>query len=158
MKKDKEVKCDLCQELKIRRKVKKIGSFCKCYDCIKIKRLEHREFLKREICGIRKRRTSKEVQEERERETKVPKIKGSKEKRKLKNSHLYLTRVEKEVLFRKYLKQGLVVEEIRKKIKENLKYLSDLTIKLREQRKSEIEVNRIFKEEFAKLLEETKCH
>ena len=50
MKKDKEVKCDLCQELKTRRKVKKIGSFCKCYDCITIKRFAHIDFFMTEIC------------------------------------------------------------------------------------------------------------
>lgn len=159
--KDKEVKCCICNELKPIRKVGKIANgIYKCFDCIRKKRKEHREFLKREICGIRKREgVLREAKEKREKilkikpEPKPQKIKGEKIKRNSRQLHFYLTREEKQLLFKKYIKKGYSYEQSDEKVKEDVKYLSNLVTLLREKQKSEGEINGIFKESFSRLVE-----
>jgi len=151
-----------------------------------MKRKEHREFLKRKILGIRKRedlrregakkRADREVRkqaikEERERKKNqskgqlFPMIKNSKrDKDKKRHSGKgswcifgYLTKPEKEFLYRKYKEREFSNEEIREKISRDVKHLQAFVNNLKEKKKSKEEINRRFKEEFAKLLEELRC-
>ena len=66
---------------------------------------------------------------------------------------LYLTKIEKNFLYKKYEREGLVEEEARKRIKEICKKMGYLVASLRKKKVQEEEINKRFKEEFAKICE-----
>lgn len=72
--------------------------------------------------------------------TKKPKVNG-----------LWLSRVEKNVLFQKYLSQGLSWKDAREKVSGCSEFLSTLVDKLRKKEVSDEEIGIKFKEEFAKM-------
>jgi len=150
MKKDKKNKCNKCGKLFSRRKLKKINNGLLCPECIKKKRKKHREFLKREIIGIRKRR--RKVSEIKKDNPK-PVIKGAKVRRVSRKLHLYLTKQEKQFLYKKHINEGDNQEEALRKVDSCAIRLSKLIKELKEKGKSEEEINRRFKEEFRRLCE-----
>lgn len=82
-----------------------------------------------------------------------PIIKGAKIKKRYFNTGLCLNKIEKQLLFKKYLSLGYSYSESDKKVKEINDYLKNLKDRLKKESKSEEEFNNKFKEEFAKLLE-----
>ena len=62
-----------------------------------------------------------------------------------------LTKVEQEVLFRKYVLE-IGIEEASKKVKKIKEYLKNLVMKLRKKNVSEGDITARFREEFSKLL------
>ena len=123
-----------------------------CSKCYAERRKKHRRFLKRDILHIKKRRTREEI----ERDNKLfpqnpPKMKGEKVRKISRGFHFYLTIEEKQVLFQKYHKLGLDSKEIKEKLKQDAEYLKNYMKKLKVKEKSKEELNRKFKEEFAKL-------
>lgn len=81
-----------------------------------------------------------------------PTIKNSKKNKK--NLSLFLTKEEKQILFRKYIKNGLSYEEADERILGFVKFQKELLIKLKKQNKTEEQINQIFKQEFWKLYQE----
>ena len=161
MKRDGMRTCETCNQSKPLRQIKRINGFKICLDCIRKKRKEHREFLKRKVCGIRKREDMiKESKERKLREQKkvkafFPKIKGAKNIQISKQFHLYLTSDEKKVLYFKALKT-MSSEEANEKVKSLGLRMNKLVVKLRQEIKGEKDLNKRFKEEFAKMCEELK--
>lgn len=141
--------CSRCHILKPKEVVKRINKQWVCKPCLKESKVNHREHLKRDILGIR---------------TKSDQIKEWAEKRKEKEGTLvincsrprslsfFLSQTEKQVLFKKYVKMGLSYDEADQRLKADVNFLRDLVLKLRQQNKSESDINTKFKEEFAKLL------
>jgi len=166
MKRDDKLTCVRCKKSKPRREIKRINGLI-CKQCIVEKRKEHREFLKRKICGIRKKADQiKEWKEKREAKEKnhlfkklfkkntPPKMKGEKKLTKSKQIHFYLTRDEKKVLYFKCKDLGMDSNEANNKIKKLNEEMNKLAIKLRTKIKDEKELNQKFKEEFAKMCED----
>ena len=160
------VHCDKCRTKVARFKhLKKVNEGYLCGKCIKENRDNHREFLRREILGIRKRsdllkewaEKRKAKQEEQERLRKIytpsiPKIKSVKSSRpKISSLGIYITKNEKLVLYKKLVHDGLSSDEANIRIK----LLSEEMVKVKEELKNEVktqeEFNKRFKEEFAKL-------
>ena len=152
MKNDILFECGTCHIEKPKRDIKRINHQIICKSCIKKARYKHREFLKRDILGIRKRNAT------------PPKIKGSNieklssdiiKRQSRKGSWYvfgYLTKVEKLVLYKKYVSQGVNPETANMKIKRDVKYLSEFVEKLRNKKKSDEEIGKKFKEELHKLI------
>jgi len=117
MKRDSKLICERCKKEKPRREIKRLRDGLTCIQCIQEKRKEHREFLKRKVCGIRKREdVMKEAKEKRERKEKnslfkkqivKPIIRGVKKIIRTKQIHLYLTKDEKKFLYFKCINQGM---------------------------------------------------
>ncbi len=147
-----------------------INRVVKCKSCKQKKKLEKKEFFKRNVLGVRKRvdiikewkekrkikRSEKEVtrqaiKEEREKkETKqIPNLLPIKDKIK---TYSYLSSEEKRLLYKKYLKQGYDPETSSLKIKKCADYMTKLREELRTKKVPEEEISSRFKEEFAKLL------
>lgn len=120
-----------------------INKIWRCKNCHKKKKAAHREFLKREVCGIRKRSPNGTRKG-------VPIIKGVKEKRII--PPMGFTFEERQFLFKKYIKSGLSKDEINIKIQKDIDYIKELVNKLRTQQTPEENLNKKFKEEFAKLV------
>ncbi len=165
------VHCDKCGE-KVRRfkDLKKVNEGFLCGKCIKENRAKHREFLRREVLGIRKRsdllkewaEKRKQRKEEQERLRKLyggakPQIKSSKEdKLKINTLGLYLTKDERLFLYKK-LVQGenpLSSEEANKRIKNLTEQMKILIEDLRNKVKTPLEFRKRFDEGFARLIEE----
>ena len=169
--------CALCPEKvnKLKYLVKTKDGFI-CRKCNSKKRLQHREFLKREVLGIRKRsdlekawrekRKLKEaIAKRRKKELKEIKeskftIKGYKAVRVFgRRSHkvsalgLYISRNEKEVLYRILIGKGYSSQEANEHIKLVCEKMSELSVKLNKEKRKKGDLNIIFKEEFAKLIE-----
>lgn len=167
MKNDTPFECGTCHIEKPKRDTKKINKKIICNLCIKKRRDKHKEFIKRDILGIRKRKDllKEWKQKRKEKEEQIPpKIKGSNIE-KLRSDIIkrlsrkgswyafgYLTKVEKLVLYKKYVSQGMNPETASIKIKRDVKYLSEFVEKLRNKKKSDEEIGKKFKEEFAKLI------
>ena len=86
----------------------------------------------------------------------VPKIPGAKRPRSFRGSpyqHLYLTMIEKEILYKKYVSNGLTSDQARERLSKGIKYLSELVLKMKDKGVAEEDINKKFKEEFAKLVE-----
>jgi len=152
-----ERRCDICKNLFPTKKLKKINGW-RCLECNKQKRKEKREYLKREVLGIRKRSDLlKEWKEKRKLNESKPKIKIKTRKENIKDikkikSNNYFTQIEKQFLFRKYYNQGLEKEEIILKIKKNKEYLDNFVKDLITKQTNEEDLNKKFKEEFSKLI------
>ncbi len=142
------------------------GFYCKKHYAEKMKK--HREYLKRDVLGIRTRKQqikdweeARKLKESRKKivSPRLPKIPGSKLNRpspKISPLGMWLTKDERKVLYFKYINQGMDSREANKKLKESVEFLSveflsSLVKKLREKKKTDKQINVIFKEEFAKL-------
>lgn len=148
--------CDKCKKKGKQRLLKNIKDGWYCKSCQGIFRQEHREFLKRDVIGIRKRSDLiKEWEIKRkERELISPKIKGSISRSNSNQLHFYITRDEREFLYRKYIHLGMNPINVEEKIERDVKFLSELIKRLREQKKTDEDINKTFKEQFAKLIME----
>ncbi len=89
-----------------------------------------------------------------EEETKLPKIPGSKVRKKFnKNLRFGLSFNEKKFLLSKHMNHGLDFENAKELVNRDKEYLKEFVKKMKEEKKSGEEMSRKFKEEFAKLLE-----
>lgn len=155
MKRDGEFECGTCHKRKPQRDIKKINKEIVCKLCLRERRQKHREFLKRDVCGIRKRSDLiKEWKEKRKhRERLPPKIKGQRKiGRGTRNPYLgiYLTNLEKYIIYKKYAHLGSeVARERLNKIKD---HFNQMIAKHKEDKKTDEEISKHFKEEFAKLI------
>ncbi len=83
-----------------------------------------------------------------------PKIPGSKVRKKFNTKlRMSLSFEEKKFLLGKHMNLGSNFEDAKEKIKEDQEFLSNFVKKMKEKQKSDEEINRKFKEEFAKLCE-----
>jgi hypothetical protein len=144
-----KITCEYCGKELERKKGKHINHIwsCKKGDCAKKRKKAHREFLRRDVCKIRKR-SPNGTRKKPEKQV-VPKIGGV--KKKVKIPSMFFTKDEKDLLYLKYRKQGLSREECKKRVDEDINYIRDLLRKLRKE-EPEIDLNVRFKEEFAKLI------
>lgn len=89
-----------------------------------------------------------------EKETKFTEIPGSKVRKKYnRNLSHALSWDEKKFLLRKHMNLGASFEKAKEIVNQEKEFLSNYVKKMREKEKSEEEINRGFKEEFAKLCE-----
>jgi len=163
-----KLNCDKCGEkVKKPKHLKKLNGGKLCIKCVKENRKEHREFLRRDVCKIRKRSDIlKEVKEKREKREKlrkivsrqgkpaIPQIKSIRSRPKLSNLGLFIRKNEKLVLYKKLLNSGLDSKEASERVNNLCKQMEVVKENLRNEVKSEKELNVRFKEEFAKMLEE----
>ena len=172
MKSNNKTNCDKCRKEvpKIKGYLKKVNEGFLCKECIRENRKNHREFLRRDILGIRKRsdllkewaEKRKEREEEQERLRKIygdtkPEIKLAKDDRlKINTLGLYLTKDERLFLYKK-LVQGenpLSSEEANKRIKNLTEQMKILIEELRNKVKTPLEFKKRFDEGFARLIME----
>jgi len=164
MRKSPRTNCSKCGS-KVRKfkLLKKINGDFLCKKCVIEKRKLHREFLKRKVMGIRKKTDiMKECKERREREKELRKIVSSKPAikpikkvgRKISGLGLYITKIEKQVLWGKLLKKGLTQQEANERIKQLCNKMVKIREKLKMKVKTTEELNKRFKEEFARLCED----
>jgi len=151
--------CVECNEEFPKNEIKRINKKWICVFCWRKNRDNKRDHLLHTIGGVRRKEDIiKEAKEKRKRifqrvkRAVLPAIKSIKRK-KWAPLGISLTLIERQLLFRKYCSNGLSHQDADKKVKERVKFLKDLVQRLREKRKSEEEINKIFKEEFAKLCE-----
>ena len=154
--KDQLVDCDgLCGNKFKKKQLKRLPSGWFCDVCYRKKREEHREYLKRDILGIRKRADLlKEWEQKRNQRMFLPKIKGSKDQAINKRTNpfkgIWLTKLEKYIIFKKYRHLG--EDFARNKLEEINNTFEKMIDKWREEKKTNEEININFKEEFAKLI------
>lgn len=169
---NKERECDQCGE-KIRFKfIKKIRKNHYCPNCAKEIRIKHREkLLKEEHIADNLEDYNKESQKIRNKEYKerssnkkiqmlstifsktndLPKIENSKKKKP--KTFSYISKEEKQILFRKILNTGHSFTDAKKRTNELVLYLEDFRKTLKEiPNDEEAEIN--WREEFAKVLED----
>lgn len=171
-------KCTNCEKEFNSKELKKINKNFLCKDCYRINRekfrkkciqednceeeikelklKENKEWVEknrvkiRERARLRYKRLNPSAVTYRKGTEKVLKVNGSKEKKE--SIALALTKEDKQLLFKKYIKQGLSYEECIKKIDEINESLKDLGRRLRANLKIKQEdKDKIFKEEFAKI-------
>lgn len=176
MKKDTLSECGTCRIKKPVRDIKRIKKIITCKSCMGKRRDKHREFLKRDILGIRKRSDLiKEWKEKRKLKEAISK-RHAKEMKKIKSSKykiqdvkrerrfgrkpykvsslgLYITRNEKEVLYQILINKSYSSQEANEHIKQMCEKMRELSIKLNKMKREKEEINIIFKEEFAKLID-----
>ncbi len=169
-------KCNTCGKEDKQKSLKKINRELRCRTCDSKKRKEHREFLKREVCGIRKisdlkkewaekRKLKEAISKRRKKELKEIKeskfdIKGYKAVRvfgrksnKVANLSLYITRNEKDVLYRILVNKGYSPKEVNNHIKGISVKMIEHSKKLNKEKRKKEDINIVFKEEFAKLID-----
>ena len=131
------MKCCKCGIKLTRKDAKKLkdGKYCK--KCYIEKRNKNREYLKRNILGIKKRIKPEE------------RFLPLKKEKKVQN---YLTLDEKHLIFSSSIKKGMNGEEAGKRVKDLVNYLRELRTKVKEDKISNRELNERFKEEFGKLI------
>ncbi len=166
MKKNNRSNCDKCRaKVSSPKKLKKVNEGYLCSKCIKKNRDKHREFLRRDILGIRKREDivkewaekRKEREKEQERLRKIygdakPQIKSIKKGgAKISSLSIYITKNEKLVLYKKLVHDGLSSDEANERIKLLSSEMENVRKELKNEVKTQEEFNRRFKEEFAKL-------
>lgn len=149
-------KCSKCKKgVKKFKHLKKTQEGFLCKECYQEKRLKRRKATldychKKGIIGIR--RSKKQIKEDKKREQESPLIKSIRKNfPEISTKGLYITREEKQVLFWKYLKKGYCYEEADKKVKEMCNRMEKFVRKLCIEKKERKEMNRKFKEEFARL-------
>jgi len=157
-------KCDGCGcEVRRLKYLKKLNGGFFCKKCEQKRRKKHREFLKREICGIRKRSDMiKEAKEKREKQSilrkivsALPKIKSIKSKgKKISGLGFHLTKDEKLFMYKNLVNRGLESDAASRRIKNLTEQMQELKERLRNEKLSEVEFNKRFKEGFAKLVED----
>lgn len=138
--------------------LKKIGGKYICKGCYKENRKNHREFLKRKVIKMRKRRSSEEVKEEQKKLNKIyksiiPKIETKTKRQKINSLNLYISKDERLVLYKQLLRNSLNSEQANKRIDNLSIEMSNHLKKLRCEVKSNEELNIRFKEKFAELME-----
>ena len=161
----KKIECDgKCGKKDRRRNLKRIKDSWYCISCQSERRKNHREYLKRDVLHIRKKADiMKEVAERRKRlleeynkrketEPQMPKIKGSKSRSVSNQLHFYITKDERQFLWKKYILMGLSPILANEEIKRDVKFLTEFVEKLRNQKKTDEQISSHFKEEFAKLI------
>lgn len=144
----KDQHCSKCGLFKKARELIFIDKKPICRICIEEIRIDKRNGILKEV----KTQIHKEKEEIRERLKEIsikPKIKPIR-KNYSRGLHFYLTKIEKLFLFRKYAKL-FNEDEARKRVKGCVKYLEEFVVKLKEKRIEDEEINRRFKEEYAKL-------
>jgi len=149
--------CFKCHKKDRQKNLKKLNEGLCCSHCQKELRKNHREFLKRNILHIRKREDlMKEWQIKREQRKNISKIKGSKDTSRIPRTNYYaglwLTKIEKYIIYKKYSTMGWDNEKIKNRYEEIRKIFEERMVKLKEQKKTDEEINKTFKEEFAKLI------
>lgn len=153
--------CGTCHIEKPKREIKRINKEIVCINpCLKERRAKHREYLKRDILGIRKRSdlvkewAEKRKNQEQERQERLPpKIKGQKKTgRGSRNPYvgIYLTSVEKQIIYKKYAHLGL--DFAKERLNKITTHFNQMIAKKKEEGKTTEELNKTFKEEFAKLI------
>lgn len=152
---DIKFECGTCHKHKPRREIKRINKEIVCNSCKKERRLKHREFLKRDILGIRKRSDLvKEWEEKRKNQPRLPpKIRGQKKTgRGSKNPYLgiYLTSVEKYIIYKKYAHLG--EDFAKERLHKITEHFNQMITQCKEKERTDEEINKTFKEEFAKLI------
>jgi len=65
---------------------------------------------------------------------------------------IHLKKEERQLLWRKYINNGLSYDEADFKVKSTIKYLNDLVDRLRKQNKPELDIQERFAREFEKLI------
>jgi len=158
--------CIECHEEFTKKKIQRIKINGKkqwmCVFCKRKRRDKKRDILLHTVGGVRRKEDI--INEAKEKSKRIfsfqrvkraifPSIKSVRPKKRVSVLGMYLTREEKQILFKKYLSNGLNPEEADKKVKERVGFLLNLIQKLRAEKKSEGEINKRFKEEFAKLCE-----
>ncbi len=159
MKKNKfKTNCEKCgKDVRRFKNLKKIGGKYICNGCDKENRKNHREFLKRKVIGIRKRRSSEEVKEEQKKLNRIyksiiPEIETKTKRQKINSLNLYLSKNERLVLYKQLLRNGLNSKQANKRIDNLSEEMSNHLKKLRCEVKSDEELNKRFKEKFAELI------
>jgi hypothetical protein len=139
-------KCVICNK-EFDKEIKRINKEWICSKCYIQKKKNHREYLKREVLGIKKRSLGK-IKEQPKPEIKKQK---SSEIKSIKINN-YFTITEKQFLFRKYYKKGLSKEEIIIRVNKDKEYLDNFVKDLMKQEKQKEEISKKFREEFSKLI------
>jgi hypothetical protein len=165
--------CFNCRDEHRRRNLKRIKDKYYCRSCAKQIREKHREETI-EQTGIREELTKLKSKMCRESKAKhhKPKIVHQKAPKRVKTASVeppkpknskrksnyfkipYLTRAERQILWKKYINQGFSNEEANQKIKEFTDYQTKLFYKLKEQKKTESEMGQRFREAFWKVCQE----
>ena len=154
-----KLNCEECNKaVKRFRDLKKIGGKYICSECVKENRKKHREFLRREVIKIKKRRSPEEIKEEQKKLNRIyksiiPKIETKNKRQKINTLGLYLSKNERLVLYKQLLKRGLNSKQASERVNNLTEQMKILIEKLRYEVKSQEELNIRFKEGFAKMLE-----
>lgn len=160
MKNHLKTNCEKCeQKVSSFKHLKKTREGYICGKCVTKKRLEHREFLKRNVLGIRKRSDLKEEWARKRKLRKAintPKIKSIKNKPKISALGTYLTRNEKNMLYRLLIRKGMDSKQVKERIQNLSKQLIESRNKLKQEKLSKKEMDKKFKEEFTRMLESEK--
>ena len=167
-------KCGL--KVKRLKSLKKLNGGFFCRKCAKEKRAKHREFLKRDVLGLTKeqeeeerlevvnkysrdRTKRKRIERDKERQKNpkinLPKMKSiikSKGKR-VSSLGIYITKVEKLVLYKKLVQSGLDSKAANNRIQLLSDKMNEFKEKLKETVKTKEELNERFKLEWGKLME-----
>jgi len=140
-------KCADCGEINKRKSMKRIQGHHLCKKCASQLRKEKREVIKREVAGVKKRGYSEK--------DKLPKIKPIKQKTpRDSRMGVYLSKIEKKVLHKKYMSQGLDEYESYDKVNGVVEHLNKFLRKAKKEVKDKKKLNKRFKEEFERLLNE----
>ena len=154
--------CDVCRGLFRIRTLQKCKKRLICKSCKKKEEKEKGfvnmlDITKEErVLNKIKKKVVKETKEKatNERETILPKMRGSKVRKTFNRQlRMGLSFDEQKFLLTKHMRLGASFEQAKEKIKENKEFLKEFVKKLRVNEKSEEEINKKFKEEFAKLCE-----
>lgn len=157
--------CDSCGKSTPRKQTKKIKKKYLCLECYRENRLKRRkentqERIKERIKERRIERTIKETRKcaevgnmQKTSKNDIPKIKGSKIKRR-KNQVHSISSQEKYALFKILINRGMDGKEAGERIKELIEAQSNLRIELKKQNKTNEEINDEIKIKQQELLEE----
>lgn len=165
---NKSINCEICFLDKPKHKIKRIRKKWVCVDCYKEGKKKNRDYLIHEVLGRRRitdlkkewaeKRKQKELEEKLIKKPFMFEVKGEKRIKISRQLHFYLTHNERQVLYKKYISQGLDSKEANLKVNADAEYLSNFVRRVREEKKSEEEVNKNFKEEFSKLISPQSSH
>ena len=156
--------CSECNgRFKKRVNVKRINNEWVCTECRLKKRRKKRDYLLHEVAGVR-RRSELEVEWKKKRELKkkeernfIPKIKGAKKIVISKQLHLYLTGEEKDVLYKKFISNGMSNHESSDRVTFISEKMKELAKKIRveagEKKLTSEQMNKKFLEGLAKYSE-----
>lgn len=149
----KKTKCAKCGKVCNTKRLSKVEGENKLFCNVCTQRLRKAKRLKKfghliDKPQPRKRSISKKQ------DTAIPKIKDIRKTIRVNSYGISLTIEEKQLLFRKYKKSGMDYEEANQKVKGINNHLKDLVKKLREQKKSDEQINKRFLEELEKYARE----
>ena len=152
-------KCCKCEEsFPSRKGLKKLNEGYFCKGCHKEKRANHREYLKRDVLGIKKREELEKEWEEKRRAKAMekpkiftPGIKSIKKKPRISSLGMYITKEEKKERYLSFIRMGMSSDEANKRIKNICEKMSELKAELKNEVNSKEELNKRFKESFEEL-------